>query len=117
MRAGLRALGDATVDLPTDNALSLETATGSRIVSLPGNEGTVRGFSGVHLLIVDEASRVPDALYRAIRPMLATASGRLVTLSTPFGKRGWWHEAWRSEDDWERYEVPATACRASPRPS
>jgi hypothetical protein len=74
-----------------------------------------RGYSGVRLLVVDEASRVSDGLYMSIRPMLAVSGGRLLALSTPFGTRGWWHEAWRSEEPWERFEVPATDCpRISP---
>jgi len=31
-------------------------------------------------------------------------------MSTPFGTRGWWYEAWRSTEAWERYEVPAEHC-------
>ena len=23
---------------------------------------------------------------------------------------GWWHAAWTSDEPWERYEIPATAC-------
>jgi hypothetical protein len=95
--------------VPSDaeSALRLELANGSRIVSLPGKEGTVRGFSGVGLLIVDEASRVPDELYFAVRPMLAVSGGRLLALSTPFGKRGWWHQEWSEGRGWERVEVQA----------
>jgi hypothetical protein len=52
------------------------------------NEATIRGFSGVAPLIVDEASRVSDELYQAIRPMLAASGGEILLLSTPFGKRG-----------------------------
>ena len=62
-------------------------ANGSRLVALPGREETIRSYSGVRLLILDEASRVPDDLYRAVRPMLAVSHGRLVALSTPFGQR------------------------------
>jgi hypothetical protein len=99
----------------TENRLTLELANGSRIVSLPGTERTVRGFSGVRLLLVDEASRVEDTHYQSIRPMLAVSGGRLVALSTPFGARGWWHAAWTSDEPWLRVEVPATACpRISP---
>jgi hypothetical protein len=99
----------------TENRLTLELANGSRVISLPGTEKTVRGFSGVRVLLVDEASRVEDTLYHSIRPMLAVSGGRLVALSTPWGRRGWWYEAWRSDEPWERYEVPATACpRISP---
>src|SRR5262245_16691102 len=71
-----------------ESALSMELANGSRIISLPGDEETIRGYSGVALLVVDEASRVPDAQYYAVRPMLAVSQGRLVCLSTPFGKLG-----------------------------
>jgi hypothetical protein len=50
-----------------------------------------------------------------VRPMLAVSGGRLVALSTPFGTRGWWFDAWRGDEPWERYEVPAVECpRISP---
>ena len=58
----------------------LELENGSCIVSLPGKEGTIRGFSGVKLLAIDEAAWVPDDLYLAVRPMLAVSQGRLVAL-------------------------------------
>jgi Terminase large subunit, T4likevirus-type, N-terminal len=79
----------------SETALTLTLKSGSRIVSLPGKEGTVRGYSGVRLLVIDEAARVADELYASVRPMLAVSAGRLVTLSTPFGTRGWWYEAGR----------------------
>lgn len=104
-----RAVG-GPVPSRTESALRLELENGSRIVSLPGKQDTVRGFSGVRLLVVDEAARVPGELYFAVRPMLAVSGGRLLALSTPFGTRGWWYEAWRSEETWERYEVPASQC-------
>ena len=66
----------------------LKLANGSRILCLPGKEETVRCFSP-SLLIIDEASRVPDDLYRSVRPMLAVSKGRLIALSTYFGQRGW----------------------------
>jgi hypothetical protein len=88
----------------------LRTTTRSRIVSLPCKDETIRGFSGVRLLVIDEAARVPDALYRAVRPMLAVSGGRLVCLSTPYGKRGFFYDAWaHGGPDWQRIEVPARA--------
>ena len=104
-----RAL-DRPVAPEAESALRLELENGSRIISLPGKEGTVRGYSGVRLLIIDEAARVANDLYVSVRPMLAVSGGRLIALSTPWGTRGWWFEAWRSAEPWERYEVPATAC-------
>jgi hypothetical protein len=85
----------------------MELANGSRIEALPGTEKTIRGFSGVNLLLVDEASRVDDALYFAVRPMLAISGGRLLLLTTPFGRRGIFYEEWTGDGAWERYEVPA----------
>ena len=82
---------------------------GSRIVSLPCQPDTVRGFSKVHMLVIDEAARVPDDLYRSVRPMLAVSRGRLICLSTPHGKRGFFYEAWANgSEDWKRIEVPAS---------
>lgn len=103
------------IPITQESALRLELSNGSRIVALPGKESTVRGFSGVRLLAVDEAARVPDELYFSVRPMLAVSGGRLVALSTPFGSRGWWYDAWESDEPWERYKVPASECsRISP---
>ncbi len=89
-----------------------EFPNGSRIVALPGaDEGTIRGYASVRLLIIDEAARVPDGLYRAVRPMLAVSGGRLVALSTPFGKRGWWHQEWTEGGaGWERVQITADQC-------
>jgi hypothetical protein len=105
----------ATVPAKAESALRLELENGSRVISLPATEATIRGFAAVDLILIDEAARVPDPLYASVRPMLAVSNGRLIALSTPFGSRGWWYEAWRSQDDWYRVEIPATACpRISP---
>jgi Terminase large subunit, T4likevirus-type, N-terminal len=93
-----------------ERKLSLELENGSRIVTLPGSEKTIRGFSGTSLLVVDEAARVEDELYYAVRPMLAVSGGALMMLSTPYGKRGVFYEEWISGRGWERYEVPASRC-------
>src|SRR5262245_16270332 len=45
----------APVPTEAESALRLELVNGSRIVSLPGTEATIRGYSGVRLLIIDEA--------------------------------------------------------------
>jgi hypothetical protein len=100
-----------------ERKLSLKLENGSRIITLPGSEKTIRGFSGVGLLVVDEASRVEDELYFAVRPMLAVSGGALMMLSTPHGKRGVFYEEWTggSSAGWERYRVTAEECpRISP---
>jgi hypothetical protein len=108
VKAILRALGDYAPPIVQESALTLELANGARIVSLPGTESTIRGFSKVGLLVIDEGSRVRDDLYQSVRPMLSVSRGRLVALSTPFGKRGWFHhEATSGSADWERVTVTA----------
>jgi Terminase large subunit, T4likevirus-type, N-terminal len=97
-----------------ERKLSLELENDSRIVTLPGTDKTIRGFSGAALLIVDEASRVADELYFAIRPMLAVSGGSLMMLTTPHGKRGVFYEEWTGGAGWERYEVPAAECPRIP---
>ena len=107
---------DEPPKLVEDNRLLLQLLSGSRVVSIPSQEGTVRGFSGVDLIVEDEASRVPDDLYRAVRPMLAISGGRLILMSTPFGKRGHFFQEWdKGGSGWERICVTAPECpRISP---
>jgi hypothetical protein len=95
-----------------ERKLSLELENGSRIITLPGSEKTIRGFSGVGLLIVDEAARVADELYFAVRPMLSVSGGSLMMLTTPYGKRGAFFEEWTRGPGvgWERYRVTAEEC-------
>ena len=93
-----------------DNRLSCTFENKSRIVSLPSSEATIRGFSGANLIIEDESSRVPDELYRAIRPMLAVSGGKLILMSTPFGKRGHFFEEWDKGQGWEKVQVKANEC-------
>ncbi|MBI3821446.1 MAG: hypothetical protein HY289_02075 [Planctomycetes bacterium] len=104
-----RALGQPIPSV-ISNQHELELKTGSRLVALPGREETIRSFSGVDLLILDEASRVPDDLYRSVRPMLAVSQGRLLALSTPFGQRGWFYEEWIGAGPWQRIHIPWTQC-------
>jgi hypothetical protein len=68
----------------------------------------------VRLLVCDEAARIPDDLYYAVRPMLAVSGGRLVALSTPFGKRGWFHQEWTEGQGWERVQITAHDCPRIP---
>jgi hypothetical protein len=96
--------------LVEDNRLSFVLGNGSRVVSLPGSEQTIRGFSAPDLIIEDEAARVDDDLHAAIRPMLSVSDGTLILLSTPFGRRGHFYDAWaEGGDGWERYRITAQA--------
>jgi hypothetical protein len=67
------------VELDRDGNLVMEMRfqNGSRILGLPQNERTVRIYSEVTLLGIDEASRVADELYKAVTPMLSVSKGQL----------------------------------------
>ncbi len=93
-----------------ETALELRLESGSRVIVLPATSATIRGYSRVRLLIVDEAAQVSDDTYATVRPMLAVSGGRLVAASTPYGRRGWFFEAWHGPEPWERYRVPASEC-------
>ena len=92
------------------NQTSLELANGSRIIALPGDPDGIVGFSNPRLIVIDEAARVRDDLYLAVRPMLAVGGGRLLCCSTPFGKRGWFHNEWATGPSWTRIRITADQC-------
>jgi Terminase large subunit, T4likevirus-type, N-terminal len=103
---------DRVPALNMQSVLRAEFVNGSRILALPGTERTIRGYAKADLVVIDEAARVEDELLAAVRPMLATSSdgGRLIALTTPAGKRGWFFDAWTGADDWHRTRVTAKDC-------
>lgn len=102
---------DPAVPLEEDNRLSAELRNGSRIVSLPGDARTIRGYSAPRLVIADEAGYCPDDLFTAIRPMLAVSEGKLCLLSTPAGRGNEFYRVWTSPgDDWEKIKIIGEQC-------
>src|SRR5258708_4221761 len=108
----------------TETQFELELTNDSRVIVLPGTEATARGLSGIDYLLIEEASRVPDESYFAVRPMIATKPhAKVIVMSTPFGTRGfYWEEYKRILDQkmsilfdgesgrWLYIEVPAEEC-------
>ncbi len=92
--------------LAKDNESEMVLSNGARIVSLPGNEGTVRGFANVKLLILDEAARVEDEVFASVLPMVGS-DGQMLALSTPWGRRGWFFELCEEApgNGWESHRV------------
>jgi cytochrome c-type biogenesis protein CcmE len=88
----------------SERRTGLELSNGSVIEALPAVERTTRGYS-VDLLVVDEAAAVPDMDYHGILPALIATQGEQVLLSTPRGKRGFFHEIWHGAEDWQRMMV------------
>lgn len=115
-----RMLVKAGAGLPVDNAFSLEVHEGGRILSLPGaDDSAVRGLSIENggIALIDEASRVSDELFRAVTPMLArhAKTARLIAISTPRVKGGFFYELARAQDEgWSYITVRASAAGILP---
>ena len=111
----LAALGESA---KSGDKFSVLFHNGSRIVGVAANEDTIRSFSSVALDIVDEAARVADDVYYSLLPMLAVSGGSLWILSTPKGKRGFFHQEWaKPEADtkaWIKFSVKAEDCPRIP---
>lgn len=94
-----------------DNPGSMMFENGARIVGIPGDEDSVRGFARVALMIIDEAAYVDDELYYALMPMLAVSNGTLMLMSTPGEPAGFFYKAWtRGGAVWERVKAAAWDC-------
>lgn len=112
---GLETAGARPVAVERMSTLRMELVHGSRIIALPGTEKTIRGFSAVDLLIIDEAARVLDELYYSVRPMLAVSGGQLIAMTTPWGKRGFFYQEWTEGGDaWHRVKITAADCPRIP---
>jgi len=101
---------EPVIPLEEDNKSSCELSNGSRIVSLPGDPDTVRGYSAPKLVITDEAAYVSDAMQAAIAPMLAVSCGRQIDMSSPNGRRGYFYENWVNGEGIERIKIIGRGC-------
>jgi hypothetical protein len=101
---------EPVIPLEEDNKSSCELSNGSRIVSLPGDPDTVRGYSAPKLVITDEAAYVSDAMQAAIAPMLAVSQGRQIDMSSPNGRRGYFYENWVNGEGIERIKIIGREC-------
>lgn len=106
----LRALNLLTGDLiqkARENAeeCAIEVAGGrSRLISLPANPDTVRGFTG-HVFLDEFAFHRDDrAIWRAIYPTV-TRGYKLRVASTPNGKQNLFYELWTHGRGFSRHRV------------
>lgn len=87
------------------NDQELVLANGSRVLILTASDEAARGFSNPDLIIFDEASRVDQVVFDAVRPMITNNDRAvIVEISTPNGKKGFFYSHFNS-DRWSRYEV------------
>ena len=84
-------------DKPTQNKITLKNK--ASVIARPvGNTGdALRGFTG-DVLILDENSRMSEAIMTAAKPTLLTTGGQLWICSTPFGKEGFFYECFENKN-------------------
>jgi len=83
---------------------------GSRIISLPNNPNTVRGFNAGRVYIDESAHFLKDReIFQAIQPSISRG-GRMTLSSTPKGRANIFYEKWTDDDEYSHHEVPYTAC-------
>jgi len=64
------------------------------------------GYSGVSLLIIDEASQVLDSTYFSVSPMMAVSEGNVSAIGTPHGKVVS-YESWINSDEFKKIKITA----------
>ena len=92
-------------EFPRENRSEIMFPNGSRIISLPANPGTVRGYTG-HVML-DEFAFHRDAkqIWRAMLPII-TRGYKVRVVSTPAGKSGKFYELWSDEqNDFSRHKT------------
>lgn len=89
-----------------DSDSLIELSNKSRILVVPATEKAARGYSAPDIIILDEASRIEDGVYRSgVIPMLTdNEKCELLAISSPNGRSGFFFKANQSLR-WERYEV------------
>jgi len=98
-------------EIASPKQLEIEFKNRSRIFGLPGKPETIRGFSNVAALIVDEAAYCDDEIFPAVLPFLATNPKALfIAMSTPNGARGWFYHQWADGIHWKKIKVTASEC-------
>lgn len=98
---------DSYPEIKRDSQDEIALANKSRIIVIPATERSARGYSAPATIVLDEASRIPDVVYKSgVRPMLTNNPDcELWLISTPNGKQGFFYDAYTSSSRWERYEI------------
>ena len=87
---------------PTFHKIILKN--GSKVLAEPaGATGYgLRGFT-IDKLVADEAHYIQDAVFVAVRPMLAITGGTLDLLSTPRGNEGFFYDCFEDDTFWKKH--------------
>ena len=80
-------------DRPTKTEIKLKNGTIIRCLPTGLDGIGIRGYT-VDLLIADEAAFIPEDVWAAVKPMLATTKGNLILLSTPKGSDNFFYHSY-----------------------
>lgn len=87
-------------------------ANKSRVISLPNNPNTVRGYAG-SLVYVDEIAHFSapgdEDMLRALAPSISRGQ-QLTLFSTPFGKRNTFYDVWEKDSEYSHHQIDWTMC-------
>jgi phage FluMu gp28-like protein len=98
----VRSAGVLAADRETRE--EVELPIGSRILSLPSNPDTVRGFSGNVYLDEFAFHRDTESIWRAMYPTVTRGYGIRIT-STPNGKQNMFYRLWAGDTRFSRHKV------------
>lgn len=96
--------------LTKNSAFEVTLSNRSRIVVVTATDKAARGYSAPDIILVDEASRVPDTVYSSAVLPMQTASPddfELILISTPFGKQGFFYDCWANSEVYRKFEIRA----------
>ena len=85
--------------------LEIRFPNGSRILGLPANPDTARGWSGNILLDEFALHKDSRAIWRALFPTI-TRGYKIRIVSTPFGKKNKFYELCTEDNDYSKHIVP-----------
>jgi hypothetical protein len=93
-------------DIKRDSQDEIALENKSRILVIPATERSARGYSRPRTIVLDEASRIPDVVYKSgVRPMLTdNPDCEVFEISTPNGKQGFFYDS-SSSKRYERYLI------------
>lgn len=96
---------DSHLDGVTFKVQEIRFSNGSRIISLPANPATARGYSGN--LMLDESCfwKDSDTIWQAVAPIATRGGFKVRMTSTPAGRSGVFYRLWTSENNWSKHQL------------
>jgi phage FluMu gp28-like protein len=82
----------------------------SKLVSLPSNPSTIRGYRA-HRVYIDEAAHFLNdkEIFSAIQPSISRG-GKMTVVSTPFGRANTYYEIWDTHPLYTKHKIPWFEC-------